>query len=187
MKLLLIFSMLLLCAPVFPNDFSGTTWALSGVGCRDGSLSASTHVSRSSTSGDVTAGIFHFVNESNVNMTVILRGKEESRSGTYSVNGTNITIRSGFQRMTVNIVEETLIVVGSRSESVQECCNAKQVENWRGYKANLIQAEGTATWEQEKAEKGWDEDWLAGNREEFDRLKTKCREEKPFVYVLGEV
>ena len=191
MKLLLIFSILILSAPAFSNDLNGTTWALSGVGCRDGSLDASTHISKSPTSGDVTAGVIHFVDGSNVNMTATVQGTERNHSGTYSVNGNEVTLTSGGESMTIDIVEGRLVIVGSRTESVKECCNAKYVEKWRGYKKEVENWPGGAhpkgTWEEQKAENGWDEAWLASNKEEFEALRDKCRGEKPFVYVLGIV
>ena len=195
MNLLLIFSILILSAPAFSNNLSGTTWALSGVGCRESSLDANTHISKSPTSGDVTAGVIHFVDGSNVNMTATVQGTERSHSGTYSVNGSEVTVeRKRGMIWTIYIVEGRLVIVGSRTESVKECCNAKYVEQWRGYKEEVENWPSTrggthpkGTWEEQKAANGWDEAWLASNAEEFEALRDKCREEKPFVYVLGTV
>ena len=197
MKLLLIFSILVLSTPAFSNNLSGTTWAFSGVGCRDGSLDANTHISKSPTSGDVTAGVIHFVDGSNINMTATLQGTERSHSGTYSVNGDEITVTgaSGGESMTIEIVEERLVIVGSRTESVKECCNAKWAESWRGYKEEVENWPDThggdthpeGTWREQKARNDWDEEWMAGDETEWEQLRDKCREEKPFVYVLGTV
>ena len=68
------------------------------MGCRDSSLAASTHTSKSPTSGDVTVGIIHFVDGSNINITATLQGTETSNSGTYSVNG-NEPLQEGQARM----------------------------------------------------------------------------------------
>ena len=164
------------------------------MGCRDSSLAASTHTSKSPTSGDVTAGVIHFVDGSNVNMTVTVQGTEKNRSGTYSVSGNEVTLTAGGGDMTINIVGERLVIVGSRTESVKECCNAKYVEQWEEYKEEVEKWPSTrggthpkGNWEEQKAENGWDEDWLASNEEEFEALRDKCRNEKPFIYVLGTV
>ena len=191
MKLLLIFSILILSTPAFSNNLNGTTWAFSGVGCRESSLDANTHTSKSPTSGDVTAGVIHFVDGSNVNMTATVQGTERSHSGTYSVSDNEVILTAGGSEMTIYIVSERLVIVGSRTESVKECCNAKYVEQWEGYKEEVENWPGGAhpkgTWEEQKADNGWDEEWLASNEEEFETLRNKCREEKPFVYVLGTV
>ena len=197
MKLLFIFSILILSAPAFSNDLNGTTWALSGVGCRDSSLNASTHISKPPTSGDVTAGVIHFVDSSNVNMTATVQGTEESHSGTYSVSNNEVTLTgaSGDGSMTIDIVGERLVIVGSRTESTKECCNAHFVESWKGYKEEVENwpannggnTHSLGTWEEQKTKNGWDEEWLASNEEEFEALRDKCRNEKPFVYVLGSV
>ena len=195
MKLLLILSFFILSAPAFSNNLNDTTWALSGVGCRDSSLAANTHISKSPTSGDVTAGIIHFVDGSNINMTTTVQGTERSYSGTYSVSGNVVTITgaSGGD-INIDIVDGRLVIVGSRTESVKECCNAKYVEKWEGYKEEVENWPSTrgsthpkGTWEEQKAENGWNEEWLASNAEEFEALRDKCRTEKPFVYVLGTV
>ena len=199
MKLLLIFSILILSAPAFSQQsLSGTTWALSGVGCRESSLAADTHISKLPTSGDVTAGVIHFVDGSNINMTATVQGTETSNSGTYSVNGNEVTVTGGGSEegsMTINIVGERLVIVGSRTESVKECCNAKFVEQWKGYKEEVENwpanhggnTHSLGTWEEQKAKNGWDEQWMAENEIEWNTLRDKCRNEKPFVYVLGTV
>ena len=195
MKLLLIFSILILSAPAFSNNLNGTTWALSGVGCRGSSLNASTHISKSPTSSDVTAGVIHFVDGSNVNMTATIQGTERSYSGTYSVSGNEVTITGTSGGMTIEIVEGRLIIVGSRTEAVKECCNVQFVEKWRNYKEevenwpsnNRGETHPEGAWEEQKAKNGWDEHWLADDEAEWEQLRDKCRREKPFVYVLGTV
>ena len=199
MKLLLIFSILILTAPAFSDDLNGTTWALSGVGCRErvnGSLDPSTHVSKLPTSGDVTAGIIYFVDGSNVNMTTTVKGTERSDSGTYSVSGNTVTITGASGgNMTIDIVGERLVIVGSRTESAKECCSVQIVEDWKGYKKEVENwpanrggnTHSLGTWEEQKAKNGWDEQWLAENETEWNELRDKCRNEKPFVYVLGTV
>ena len=188
MKLLLSVLILFLCVPAFPQSLSGTIWALSGVGCRDASLEANTHISKSIASGDITAGIIHFVDGSNLNMNVITGGKERSHSGTYSVSGNTVTVPAG-RDLTINIMGERLIIVGSRTESVEaKCCEIRYVEEWEGYKEHVEnypsenngKTHPDGTWEEQKV-------WLASNDEEYDALRDKCRLEKPFVYVLGRV
>jgi len=192
-KFLLFFSILLLQIPAFSNDFSGTTWALTGVGCRDGSLSERSHVSKSLTSGDVTAGIIHFIDDNRFNMTQTLKGEEQTLSGAYRVNRESITFGLGARAKTIPIVGRELIFVGSKHDSVKECCPAKHVGDWRDYKRYIQEGGPTSdhsrgtTWEKKKAEEGWDEEWMAESEEEFERLREKCQREKPFVYVLEEV
>ena len=195
--MLLIFSSLILSAAAFSQSLSGTTWALSGVGCRNGSLDASTHISKSPASADVTAGVIHFVDGSNINMTATVQGTERSHSGTYSVNGNEVTITEagGGGGMNIEIVEGRLVIVGSRTEAVKECCNLQWVESWRGYKEEVENwparnggnTHSLGTWEEQKAKNGWDEQWLASDETEWEQLRGKCRREKPFVYVLGTV
>ena len=167
------------------------------MGCRDSSLAASTHTSKSPTSGDVTVGIIHFVDGSNINITATLQGTETSNSGTYSVNGNEVTVTGGASEddMTINIVGERLVIVGSRTESAKECCNVQIVEQWKGYKEEVENwpanhggnTHSLGTWEEQKAKNGWDEQWMAENEIEWNTLRDKCRNEKPFVYVLGTV
>ena len=187
---------MILTAPAFSDDLNGTTWALSGVGCRDSSLAADTHISKLPTSGDVTAGVIHFVDGSNINMTATVQGTERSYSGTYSVSGNEVTITGASGGgMTINIVGERLVIVGSRTESAKECCNAQIVEDWKGYKEEVENwpanhggnTHSLGTWEEQKAKNGWDEKWLAENKTEWNELRDRCRGEKPFVYVLGTV
>ena len=144
------------------------------------------------TSSDVAAGVIYFVDGSNINMTATVQGTERSHSGTYRVNGNEVTVTgaSGGRSMTIEIVEGKLVIVGSRTESEKECCNLKFVEKWREYKEYVESGGNTrsqGTWEEQKAKNGWDENWLASDKAEWEQLKDRCRAEKPFVYVLGPV
>ena len=143
MKMLLSFLILILSVSAFSQSLSGTTWTQSGVGCRDGSLDASTHISKLPTSSDVMAGVIYFVDGSNINMTATVQGTEKNHSGTYSVNGNEVTVTgaSGGGSMTIEIVEGRLVIVGSRTESEKECCNLKFVEKNGGSIKNMLKVE----------------------------------------------
>ena len=68
------------------------------------------------TSGDVTAGVIYFVDDSNINMAATVQGTERSYSGTYSVSGNEVTITgTSGDDMVIDIVGERLVIVGSRN------------------------------------------------------------------------
>ena len=171
------------CAPAFAQSVSGTTWALSGVGCRAASLKSSTHISKPARSGRVTSGVIHFEDDRNINMLVTDDKGDRSESGTYSVRGDEIKIndKNGEEGvMTIHKVGKRLIIVGSETESMEECsCKAKFLRGWRQFKKGQGEL-----WKEEKDKNNWDENWLADNEQEFEELKNKCSK---FVYVLGRV
>ena len=131
MKFLLIFSILLFYSPAFSNDFSGTTWALSGVGCRDSSMSRSSHASESPRSDlqDVVAGTFRFLDDRNVEMTATMRGREQTQRGTYRVGRNEIEIDGA--KMSLLIERNELIIRGSGREAFEICCGESTQEEYQ--------------------------------------------------------
>ena len=193
MKLLLSF-LAVVCAPAFAQSMSGTTWALSGVGCRAASLESSTHISKPARSGNITSGVIHFEDDRNINMLVTDGKGDMSESGTYSVRGDEIKINAkNGAEMTIHRTGKRLIILGSDTESMRECgCKAELWPDWRVYKEEVEthpsrhdgETHPEGTWEEQKDKNNVDEDWLADNEQEFEELKNKCSK---FVYVLGKV
>ncbi len=181
---------LVLFFPVFSfsEDLSGTIWTLSGVGCRDASLDSDSHISKPIASADVSAGMFNFTDDRNVNMTAQVQGKEQSHRGTYTIHRDKVILRGGDGGITLYIRNQRLVIIGNRIESGTECCNVQWVDSWRTTKRD-IEKEGRETWEQYKQRHNldMDDDWTAETKEERKKLDNKCLKEKPFVYILGKV
>ena len=185
MKLLLFFLTLFFCISAFSNELSGTIWSLSGVGCRDASLSSDSHVSKSLTSSDTTANFITFVNDKVVNITETVQGRTKTHVKNYSIEGNEIFVDG---KTIGYLIKDRLIMIGNRHESSDACCNVQEVENWRNVKED-IEREGKETWKEHKRRHNFDVDdqWIAGTKEELEGIMNKCFKEKPFVYVLGKV
>ena len=75
------------------SDVVGT-WTWSGNGCRDRSLSDSSHVSKSPSAGslDIDVAILNFRSNGTATMRATMNGQEMNNRGTWQLNGDTIEI-----------------------------------------------------------------------------------------------
>ena len=86
MKILLTTLLIFSFSAMADEDVTGT-WALSGVGCRNQSMDASSHVSKYLSDGQygLQAATFNFTSSGSASMTALVNNETKTQTGTYTI------------------------------------------------------------------------------------------------------
>ncbi len=105
-------------------DVTGT-WAYSGSGCRNESLSPESHRSKAPSGGRIDEAIFTFESDGTAKMDAILDGEKVTQRGTYSLNGDSLVIHNWGDSV-IKVVGDR-IVIYSEKDSENSSCRSGEV------------------------------------------------------------